>query len=462
MNILFIDPYPDVNYRISKDQNGGFGTANDYGDDLFSRIISFFVKKSVNFPSLYVVQSIGELLAKGHNVEFSNKFKVDNCYDLYVVVSSIVCHETEIDVIRKLTTEKKKVFAIGPFATVMPKPYVEAGAKVIAGEPEMFFHNFSNDEFEFEKLPTIVENFPVVDLDQLSIPGWEIIFKNYIPKMSFLGRGPAVNINASRGCPYSCFYYCVYPLQQGRKLRLKSPDKLILEMKYLNKELKVKNFLFRDPVFSIDKNHTIEICEKIIHENLNVNIGIETHLKNIDFTLADKLKKAGVKLIYVGIESADIDVRKDSHRTSENNDEQLKKVSYLEKIGIKVKAMYIIGMPSDTKEKFMSTLEYAKKINSFYAQFSVFTPYPGTPAFKNYESLITQKKLENFNQWKLVFKHPGFSENDVRNLLAYSYRAYYLNIKWIFRFCISLFLDFYESIYTWLFRFFRIKSSKSS
>ena len=68
MNILFIDPYPDVNYRISKDQNGGFGTANDYGDDFFSRIISFFVKKSVNFPSLYVVQSIGELLANGHNV----------------------------------------------------------------------------------------------------------------------------------------------------------------------------------------------------------------------------------------------------------------------------------------------------------------------------------------------------------------------------------------------------------
>jgi radical SAM superfamily enzyme YgiQ (UPF0313 family) len=462
MNILFIDPYPDVNYRISKDQNGGFGTANDYGDDFFSKLISYFVKKSVNFPPLYAVQSIGELVANGHNVEFSNKFKIDNSYDLYIVVSSIVCHETEINVIKKLKIERKNIFAIGPFATSFPKPYIDAGAKVIAGEPEMFFHKFSNDVSQFEKLPKIIENFITVDLDQLAIPGWEIIFKNYTPKMSFLGSGPAVNINASRGCPYSCFYYCVYPLQQGRKLRLKSPDKLIFEIKYLNKKLNVKNFLFRDPVFSIDKKHTIEICEKIISEKLNLNIGIETHLKNIDHDLADKLKKAGVKLIYVGIESSDIDVRKSSHRTSENNDEQLKKVSYLEKIGIKVKAMYIIGMPSDTKEKFISTLEYAKKINSFYAQFSVFTPYPGTPVFKDYESLITEKKFEGFNQWKLVFKHQNFSERDVRNLLAHSYKTYYLNTRWILRFCISSFLNFYESINTWLFRFFRIKSSKSS
>ena len=460
MNILFIDPYPNVKFRISKDQNGGFGTANDYGDDIFSRFVSSIVKKSINFPPLYAVQSIGELVNNGHNVEFSNNFIIDRHFDLYVVTSSIVCHETEIEVIKRLKHQNKDVFAIGPFATVMPKPYIDAGATVIAGEPEMFFHTYK--EKEFDKLEKIIENFPVVDLNQLAIPGWKVIFKNYTPRMSFLGGGPAVNINASRGCPYSCFFYCVYPLQQGRKLRLKSSDKLIYEMEYLNKELKVKNFLFRDPVFSIDRKHTLEICEKIINKNLKFNIGIETHLKNIDFDLANKLKKAGVKLMYVGIESGDIDVRKNSHRASENNDEQLKKVAYLEKIGIKVKAMYIIGMPSDTKEKFMSTLEYAKTLNSSYAQFSVFTPYPGTPAFKEYEGLITKTKFENFNQWQLVFKHPNFTENDIRNLLTSSYRTYYLNFRWIFRFCLTILLNFYESIGSRLFRFFRIKSSKLS
>ena len=36
MNILLLDVYPDVDYRISKDQNGGYGTANDYGKTLFT------------------------------------------------------------------------------------------------------------------------------------------------------------------------------------------------------------------------------------------------------------------------------------------------------------------------------------------------------------------------------------------------------------------------------------------
>ena len=52
------------------------------------------------------------------------------------------------------------------------------------------------------------------------------------------------------GCPYSCFYYCVYPLQQGRKVRFKSPKRLFEEMKHFNQVLKVSNFIFRD---SIDK-----------------------------------------------------------------------------------------------------------------------------------------------------------------------------------------------------------------
>ena len=39
-SILVLDIYPKVNYRISKDQNGGYGTANDYGDSLLSKILN--------------------------------------------------------------------------------------------------------------------------------------------------------------------------------------------------------------------------------------------------------------------------------------------------------------------------------------------------------------------------------------------------------------------------------------
>jgi len=434
MNILLLDAYPDVNYRISKDQNGGYGTANNYGNTIFTKFLKHVVNKSIEFPPLFSVQVIGELKNSGHLIDYSKDLPIDyNKYDFFIVVSSIVCHETEIELIEKLSKLNKIVFAIGPFVTSNPKKYIEAGAKIIKGEPEMFFHKFNMTIENIIKLPNQIENLNLVDINELSVPGWDVVFKNYIPKFKFLGDEPAVNINASRGCPYSCFYYCVYPLQQGRGLRLKNPLKLVEEIKTLKSQLGVKNFIFRDPVFSINRNHTIEVCKKIISQNLNIKICIETHLKNIDNELADYLKKAGVKLIYVGIESAVEEVRNDAHRKSEDNDKQVDKINYLEKIGIKVKAMYIIGLPADTKDTFAKTLDYAKKINSSYAQFSVFTPYPGTPAYLEYENKINVKKFENFTQWQLVFDHPNFSKKEIDDILSSAYQQYYLNPKWLLK-----------------------------
>ena len=137
--------------------------------------------------------------------------------------------------------------------------------------------------------------------------------------------------------------------------------------------------------------------------------------------------------MYVGIETSDEEVKKNAHRSSEKNDTQIEKVNFLQKIGIDIKAMYIIGLPSDTEETYLKTLEFSKKISSTYAQFSVFTPYPGTPAFQNYKDKIITSKFENFNQWKLVFKHDNFDEKKIRFLLDLSYRKYYLRFEWIIK-----------------------------
>ena len=70
ISILILDIYPEANYRISKDQNGGYGTANDYGDSLLSKILKYMVKGSVDFPPLYSVQVCGELLSMGYDVKY--------------------------------------------------------------------------------------------------------------------------------------------------------------------------------------------------------------------------------------------------------------------------------------------------------------------------------------------------------------------------------------------------------
>ena len=455
MNILILDVYTKTSHRISKDQNGAYGTANNYGSGLVAQVLKRLVKSSIDFPQLFVVQTCGELASSGHQVEYSTKLDLNGDYDLYILPSSIVCHETEIKFVKLLKEKNKKIIVIGPFATSNFEPYLEAGAHVIKGEPEMFFHKYNRNKKDLENLPKIIENFPTFPLDELSMPGWEIIFKNYTPRMKFIGSGPAITINSSRGCPYSCFYYCVYPLQQGRKLRLKSPQRVVEEMVYFKKKLNVSNFLFRDPVFSLDKKHTEAICQEIIKSNYKFRICVEVHLKNIDENLAIIMKMAGIKLIYVGIESGDADVRDDANRVSDTNFNQVTKINFLENLGIKVKAMYILGLPKDTTQTFKETVQYAKKIKSSYAQFSVFTPYPGTPVYKEYKDKIIVNSFEKFTQWQLVFDHPNFKPKDIINLLNYAYREYYLNPKWIIKFIKDRIKDIYEGISHRLFRFSR-------
>ena len=60
---------------------------------------------------------------------------------------------------------------------------------------------------------------------------------------------------------------------------------MIDEIKYWKNSHNIKMFIFRDPVFSINRNHTIDLCNKIIGEKININFAIETHLRILDSEL---------------------------------------------------------------------------------------------------------------------------------------------------------------------------------
>jgi radical SAM superfamily enzyme YgiQ (UPF0313 family) len=133
---------------------------------------------------------------------------------------------------------------------------------------------------------------------------------NNLLNIKLYGNYLTLPIIATRGCPFSCFRYCVYPLQQGRKVRQRNYKNVVDEMEYWLSTKNVKMFVFRDPVFSINKIYTKAFCEEIINRNLNINFVIETHLKILDSDLIKLLKQAGLKAVKVGVESSDSEILK--------------------------------------------------------------------------------------------------------------------------------------------------------
>ena len=359
-----------------------------------------------------------------------------------------MCHETEVEAIRKLKLKKVPVGVLGPFATAMPQPYLDAGAFVISGEPEIYLHRVDSLDHLPEASGILTPPAPKgeittmdgdlridAELDNLPMPAWDLICETSIPHYGLTGnKKPFLPLIATRGCPYSCSHYCVYPWQQGKQVRLRTPRKIVEEMAHWQDTFGVSLFMFRDPVFSLNRKHTVKLCEEMIESGRKFQFIIETHLNNMDDELSPLLKRAGLIMLKTGIESSDADTLKSAKRFTVKQKEQVDRMQFLKSIGVKVTCFYMFGFPQDTVETCKRTISYAQSLNTFGAQFSVFTPYPGTPSFREYEAKLTTQTYEDFTQWQLVFQHEHITGEQMRSLLGQAYRRYYTNPRWVAEF----------------------------
>ena len=453
MKFTILDVYPKKNHRLIKDTAGGYGTGNSFGDNIFSKLLNFYVDNNIGMPPIEAMY-VSSILKKNHEVFYTrniNDKKIDEA-DYIILPTSIIAHETEIIAIEQL--KNKKIFVIGIFGNILKDKYLKDNSIVVKNESDTFFFNLNksgniNKDY-LDKLFTnkdiINDHYSAISLDDLPYPDWENYVKKYPLRNNFfsLKQKIAIPILGTRGCPYSCFNYCTYPLQQGRKIRARSVDNIISEIKYWIKTLGATKFVFRDPVFSIDRKHTIRFCEEVIKQKLKITFMVETHLNNLDDEMIDLLSSAGLELIYVGVESSNNYVLKDMKRFTLENDDQYKVIKKCEDSGIKVKTMFIIGNPEDTEKTILETINYSKHLPNLYAQFSIFTPYPGTPIYNQYKDLLFEKKLENYNQYNLTFKHKNLSKKKIEKLKSYAYFNYYFNLKKSLEIAKYLFISRYE------------------
>ena len=70
MKILLLDIYRDVDYRISKDTSGGYGTGNNFGDGVFTNFLKKKFKKEHDWPPLFLAYTHAVLKKFSHEVTY--------------------------------------------------------------------------------------------------------------------------------------------------------------------------------------------------------------------------------------------------------------------------------------------------------------------------------------------------------------------------------------------------------
>ena len=122
MKFVILDVYPQENHRLIKDTAGGYGTGNNFGKNLFSKLLNIYVDSKIGMPAMEIMY-ISSILKIDNDVHYTRKLDDPKIVDADFVIfpSSIIAHETEITALEKL--KDKRIFVTGIFSNIVKDKY---------------------------------------------------------------------------------------------------------------------------------------------------------------------------------------------------------------------------------------------------------------------------------------------------------------------------------------------------
>jgi|TARA_B100001964_G_scaffold245829_1_gene337070 radical SAM superfamily enzyme YgiQ (UPF0313 family) len=282
----------------------------------------------------------------------------------------------------------------------------------------------------------IIKNEPrpyIGDLDTVPFPSRHLLPMNeYRPALYQIKRSPNTNIIASRGCPFSCTFCSkgVY----GKKFRTRSPENVIVEIENLIEKYGIKELLFWDDTFTVNKKWVEDFCDLLQTKNFDLTWSCSSRVNKVDKALLQKMKNVGCWSIFYGIEAG-------SQELLDNIDKGItlqeirNAVKWAKEVGIEVRASFMLGLPGETKELAKKTIRFAKEIDPDFAQFNITTPYPGTELNKNagqYGKILSHD-FSKYTIWSPIFIPTGITSEDLTKLHHHAYVEFYLRPTYILK-----------------------------
>jgi len=352
----------------------------------------------------------------------------------------------EVAKIAKEVRENSIVVMGGPHVTFLPEQTLKECKDVdiiVKGEGEKITKELAdaieNKEplenvrgITFRKEDKIVNNKPmpfIRNIDAIPFPSRDLL---PVDKYQVNGTRYTTMIT-SRGCPFGCSF-CSSSRLFGGYWRGRSPENVLDEMRIIYEDYETKNIEFMDDTFTLDQKRVEQICDGIIKEGWDITWGASSRVDTITKKLVEKMKKAGCWVLFLGIESGcqrildAIGKRITIHQV-------MKAVKIVKDAGIRVLGSFILGFPGDNFKTIKQTINFAKSLNLDWAEFSILTPYPGSPVFnfavKN--NLLLTNDWSKYTATNPIMKIKGVTEKQLKSLFQEAYISFYLRPKNVWR-----------------------------
>ena len=240
----------------------------------------------------------------------------------------------------------------------------------------------------------------IEDLDRIPFPARHLV-DNTIYRRPDNNKVQAT-IKVSRGCPFHCFFCLATPVS-GAKVRRRSVENIVSEIRECVEKYNIKNFLFWSDIFNIDREWTIDLCNEIIKSGLKITWSANTRADTADLEMAKLMYKSGCRLVSVGVESGSQYMLEKMGKKITLNDVR-RTVKIFKKAKIRIYNYFVIGLPWETEETIEDTIKFAIELNSDFISFYTATPLPGS---RFYEYALEHNLFDKETSFENAYFYPA-------------------------------------------------------
>jgi radical SAM superfamily enzyme YgiQ (UPF0313 family) len=147
-----------------------------------------------------------------------------------------------------------------------------------------------------------------------------------------------------------------------------------------------QQFIFVDDNFTANPKNVVKLCREMRKEKLDMEWICEGRVDNASYEMLREIAKAGCKIFYFGIESANQRIL-DYYNKRITPEQSKTAVKTARKAGADViVGSFIVGAPDETREEIQNTIEFANRIPIDLPQFNILGVFPGTDIWDECEA----------------------------------------------------------------------------
>jgi radical SAM superfamily enzyme YgiQ (UPF0313 family) len=263
----------------------------------------------------------------------------------------------------------------GPHVTAVGEDVLGDGwTTACAGEGELIVADIVGQQRTGLVVGGLVEK-----LDELPYPARHLLTPQHYSREEDGQTRPRASVITTRGCPFSCIY-CAQEVKGGRRVRNRSIENVIGEVDEVIEKYGVRDLVFYDDTFTLDKKRTIALCDEL--SSRRISFRCAERVDAVDSEVLRAMARAGCQNISYGLESADPRVLKEIHKGSKVSAERAAEVvRQTQDAGIEARVFFMFGFPWDSWDSVKANLEFLEQAQPKAARLSFLVPMPGSELY---------------------------------------------------------------------------------